>query len=136
MGRNTVISISGLSNHPPAELEEGYFDTFPQRSLFQKVTYPPRLSLNGILVGLLCTLLITVMGYVAVALPSPLNLGREVSSYSQLVLMQYTFQIPVALFVAAFLGPFMGFASVLLFVVIGLGFFPVFANGGGLHYIA
>lgn len=136
MARNTVISISGLASQPAAEMEESYFDTFPQRTVFQKISYPPRLSLNGLLIGLLCTLLIAVMGYVTVGLPSPLNIGTQVSSYDQLTMMQYTFQIPVALFVAAFLGPFMGFSAVLLFLVIGLCVYPIFANGGGLHYVA
>jgi biotin transport system substrate-specific component len=107
----------------------------PRRTLLHRVSYPPRVSLNGLLISLLCLLLVVMMGFVPVHLPSPLNIGHSVSSYDQLQLMRYTFQLPVALLVAAMMGPFMGTGIVFLFVALGLGFFPLFANGGGWQYV-
>jgi biotin transport system substrate-specific component len=75
-----------------------------------------------------------MMGFVSINIPSPLNIGTHATAYNQLTMIQYSFQIPTALFVGAFLGPFMGTAAVLLLLVIGLAFFPIFANGGGWHY--
>lgn len=135
MSRNTIISIAGVSRQQPSDFEESDFDALPQQKpILQKVTFPPRLSLNGILISLLCTLLLVMMGFITINIPSPLNIGTHATAYNQLTMIQYTFQIPMALFVGAFLGPFMGVASVLLLLVIGLAFFPIFANGGGWHY--
>lgn len=137
MGRDGVISIAGLQseNPTPPLREEEDLDITPKRSLMHRLSYPPRISLNGLLISLLCTLLLVMIGFVPVALPTPLNIGTQVQEYSQLQLMRYTFQIPLALLIAAFLGPFMGTGAVLLFLALGLGFFPLFANGGGWHYV-
>lgn len=150
MDQDGVISISRLqadsaeaerldSERFEADREEG-LDITPQRSLLHKVSYPPRMSLNGLLISLLCLLLLVMMGFIPVPLPSPLNLGAYIATghwppVEQTQWMQYNFQIPLALLIAALLGPFMGTGAVLLFLVIGMGFFPVFANGGGWHYI-
>ncbi|WP_373531867.1 biotin transporter BioY [Vampirovibrio sp.] len=142
----TPIALVDADNATPPEVSppeqqaaadfDGGLDLFPKRTWLHRASYPPRLSINGLLIGLLCLLLLVVIGFVPVSLPSPLNIGRTVSSYSQLTPMQYTFQIPLALFMAAFLGPFMGTGVILLFLVLGLFFFPVFANGGGWHYLS
>jgi biotin transport system substrate-specific component len=143
MGRDTVISIVGIDKAAPENPQEGFQVPAPgldsesehRRPLLQRASYPPRISLNGILVGLLCTLLLVVIGFVPVSLPSPLNIGGHAAAYSQLSMIQYTCQLPLALFIGALLGPFMGTASVLLFVLVGLGVEPVFANGGGWQYV-
>lgn len=139
MSRDTVISISGIEKAneetlapPVAELP---LEGSSQRPLFQRASYPPRISLNGLLIGMLSVLLLVVMGFVPVSLPSVLNIGSDATSYEQLSKLQYTFQIPLALFIGALLGPFMGTASVLLFLVVGLAVYPVFANGGGWQYV-
>ncbi|WP_303673520.1 biotin transporter BioY [Vampirovibrio chlorellavorus] len=114
---------------------DGSFLSPPRRTLLHRVSYPPRISLNGLLISLLCLLVVVMMGFIPVNLPSPLNIGHSVSSYDQLQLMRYTFQVPVALLVAAMMGPFMGTGIVFLFVALGLSFFPLFANGGGWQYV-
>lgn len=144
MSRDTVISLVGIDKTGNAEAADAQefqpaasvdLDE-PRRPLLQRASYPPRISLNGILVGLLCTLLLVVIGFVPVSLPSPFNIGGHFTDYSQLTMIRYTCQIPLALFIGALLGPFMGTASVLLFLVIGLGVYPVFANGGGWYYVS
>ncbi len=117
--------------------EEG-LDITPQRTMMHRAIYPPRLSLNGLLISLLCTLLLVMMGFVPVSLPTPLGLlafGGAQDAAAPVSLIRYTFQLPLALFMAAFLGPFMGTGTVLLFLGLGLFFFPLFANGGGLDYL-
>jgi biotin transport system substrate-specific component len=51
------------------------------------------------------------------------------------MLMHYTLQLPMALFIAALLGPFAGTMAVALYILIGLAVAPVFANGGGWPYV-
>jgi biotin transport system substrate-specific component len=147
MSNDGIISIARLDaenaemetspSGPTAMDVQGGLDlSFPRRSWLHRVSYPPRISLNGLLISLLCLLLLVMIGFVPVSLPSPLNIGRTVADYSQLTLMRYTFQLPLALFMAALLGPFMGTGVVFLFLLLGLAVFPVFANGGGWHYLS
>jgi biotin transport system substrate-specific component len=131
---NTELETSLVS--PATDGDGGLNPSSPGRSWLHRVSYPPRISLNGMLIGLLCLLLLVMIGFVPVSLPSPLNIGRTVTDYSQLTLIRYTFQLPIALFMAALLGPFMGTGVVFLFLVLGVAVFPVFANGGGWHYLS
>lgn len=136
MAKDGVISMAGLASEavPVTERELG-FGPAPKRSLLHRVSYPPRVGINGLLIALLCTLLLVMIGFVPVNLPSPLNIGHSAQDAASLQSIQYTFQLPLALFMAAFLGPIMGTGLVLLFVLLGLVCFPLFANGGGWHYV-
>lgn len=133
MSQDTVISISGLDKQVvpfPDELIDGAIT----RPVFQRVTMHPRISLNGILLSLLCTLLLVFIGFIMVSLPSGLDLGK-LNTPAPVQMIRYTFLLPVALLIAAFLGPVMGTASILLYVLTGLFLWPVFANGGGPAYV-
>lgn len=44
-------------------------------------------------------------------------------------------QIPILMFVCAILGKKQAITSVFLYIILGLTLFPVFALGGGLHYV-
>lgn len=48
---------------------------------------------------------------------------------------RYIPQIPVIMFIIAFLGRKFGIASILLYIIVGLFFAPVFALGGGIKYV-
>lgn len=48
---------------------------------------------------------------------------------------KYIPQVPVIVFIAALLGKKFGSLSVLLYIIMGLFFFPVFALGGGIKYV-
>ncbi len=106
----------------------------PTRSLLQRLAYPPRVSLNSFLIGLLCLMLLIVLGFVPLSLPVPLHLGAT-SLGDPPLLMRYTMQLPMALFLSIFLGPFVGVMVVALYIGLGLTIVPVFANGGGLLYV-
>lgn len=133
MSDDTVISIAALEH--PAWLSASSEDLdFPVKSIMRRASYPPPLSVNGLLIALLCTVLLVFIGFVPVSIPSPLSLSSHLP-YQSLPMIQYTFQLPLALFIGAFLGPFLGTLSVLIFLIVGLAYFPVFANGGGWDYI-
>lgn len=129
---NTVISISGAERQRWEQESENDFELSTQRPIFQKVSYPPRISLNGLLISLLATLLLVATGFLMIQIPSPLGWAAPAPK----PLINYTFQLPTALFLATLLGPFMGPMVVLLFLAIGLLAFPIFANGGGLQYLS
>jgi biotin transport system substrate-specific component len=131
MGSNTVISISGAERQRWEQEPDSDFELASQRPLFQKVSYPPRISLNGLLISLLATIFLVITGFVMVQLPSPLGWFTPPPK----PMMGYTFQLPAALFLATLLGPFMGPMIIGLFLAIGLMVFPIFANGGGLQYL-
>ena len=45
-------------------------------------------------------------------------------------------QIPSVLFVVGMLGRRMGLTSILLYILVGICFLPIFALGGGIHYLS
>lgn len=143
--KGTVIALSALEKSPPGEnvrqQEVLEFDDLADssgRPIFQRLAYPPRVSLNGLLFSVLGTLCIVFMSFIAFPLPSPLHWGNALDTTNAAnasSTIQYTLQLPMALFVAALLGPFLGVASLLLYLALGLTVYPLFANGGGLQYL-
>jgi len=129
MSRDAVVSLTGLERQ-----WEDALDPTTHRPVFQRISMPPRLSLNGLLLSLLCTLLLVFIGFIPVSLPTPLEFDR-LNQPGTLAVIQFTFLIPLALLIAAFLGPVMGTLSALLYLAIGLAVAPVFANGGGWAYV-
>lgn len=129
-----VIPITGETFIPDEAIPPTWDDMLTSRPkpIFHRVSYPPRLSLNGLLIALLCTVLLVFIGFIQAPLPSPLSWGQSPQPEN---LIQYGFTIPLALFVGAFLGPFMGTAALVLYLGIGLFVAPIFANGGGLSYL-
>lgn len=47
----------------------------------------------------------------------------------------YIPQIPIILFIAALIGSRFGITSVIIYIILGLTFFPIFALGGGISYL-
>lgn len=60
------------------------------------------------------------------------NLVRENFFYTYSIIPQ----IPAVLFVVGFLGRRLGLTSVIIYILTGLLLLPIFALGGGLHYVA
>lgn len=99
-----------------------------------------RLSVPSIILILCCTFLIIFSTFVQLdithfILPKSL-FGSENTALSDYI---YTYklipQIPVVMFVGAFLGRKYGLVSILLYILLGLFVIPVFALGGGPSYI-
>lgn len=67
------------------------------------------------------------------------NPGAYFSDFSNILLTLFTHkyspQIPFAIFTGALLGPYLGTFTMIVYIMLGLIGFPVFAGGGGLYYI-
>lgn len=95
-----------------------------------------RLSIGSILLVFFCTFLIILATFVQldishVIFPKGDNLTIQDYIYTYRIIPQ----IPVIMFVGAFLGRKYGIASILLYILLGLFVIPVFALGGGPKYI-
>lgn len=97
-----------------------------------------RFSFAALLLVLCCTFLIILATFVQLDIshfaipinsPAPHKLQDFIHNYKLIP------QIPVILFIAAFLGRKYGIVSVFLYILLGLFIIPVFALGGGPKYI-
>ncbi len=68
-------------------------------------------------------------------IPFKLFSGKACTLEDFMFTIKYIPQIPVAMFIVGLLGRRFGSISILLYLITGLFFIPVFALGGGLHYI-
>lgn len=118
----------------------------PQLDKFRYQNQPLRFNLAVLVLIGLCSFLIVIatftqfdfkhyiipldaFSYIGANFKNPVVLGHFVKYY------RYIPQIPIILFIAAFLGRKFGLASVVIYILIGLFFAPVFALGGGLDYV-
>ena len=102
---------------------------------------------NGIHVGigsiiliLFCAFLLVVATFLQLNithlyLPTKLFTGEVVRWDDFLFSIKYIPQIPIVLFIVGLLGRRFGFISILIYIIVGLFFLPVFALGGGWRYI-
>ncbi len=100
-----------------------------------------KFCVSSIILMLFCTFLLIVSTFLQFnvthfVLPEGLFSGEKFVLADCLFSYKFIPQIPVVLFVGAFLGRRYGMAAVVLYILIGLFFAPVFALGGGLKYIA
>lgn len=107
-----------------------------------------KLTLGVLIVAYLCAFLIVIATFTELAVSTSYKLPVEAilhplrflaqdnhSAWLFVLGYQYIPQVPVILFIAALLGSRFGVLSVLLYIVAGLSYFPVFALGGGWRYI-
>ena len=111
-----------------------------QVKVIQKQVEGIRLSFGSILLILACVFLIIIATFVQLNITHfiiPSGLFGENSLTFKDFLYTYKFipQIPVIMFVGAFLGRKYGIISILLYILLGLFVIPVFALGGGPKYI-
>lgn len=64
-----------------------------------------------------------------------LSIPPQNGSFFKLKHCVYIPQVPVIFFIAALIGKRFGTTSVLIYILLGLTFFPIFALGGGISYI-
>ncbi len=69
------------------------------------------------------------------ALLHPINFLTQHNSLITLKYYEYIPQIPVIIYIATLLGPKFGMISVLIYIILGLTFLPIFALGGGPGYL-
>ncbi len=99
-----------------------------------------KLSFGSILLILCCTFLIILATFVQFnvshfIIPKGLFDGADLSFKDFIHTYKFIPQIPVVMFVGAFLGRKYGIISISLYILLGLIAIPVFALGGGLKYL-
>lgn len=99
-----------------------------------------RLSLGSILLTLCCTFLIILATFVQLnvshfIIPKGLFDGSDLAFKDFIYTYKFIPQIPIVMFVGAFLGRKFGTVSILLYILLGICVIPVFALGGGFKYI-
>ena len=99
-----------------------------------------RLSVGTVLLLLCCTVLIILATFVQLnishfIIPKGLFDGADLGFKDFIHTYKFIPQIPVVMFVGAFLGRKYGIISILLYILLGLIAIPVFALGGGPKYI-
>lgn len=106
-----------------------------------------RFTLGTLVVTILCAFLIVVATFTqfhfihhSVILNGILNpydfIMSVTKEFAAVRKYDYIPQIPVIIFIAALLGKRYGLASIIIYIIAGLTFFPVFALGGGITYVA
>lgn len=99
-----------------------------------------RLSFGSLLLVLCCTFLIILATFVQLnishfIIPSGVFNGEHLTIHDFIHSYKLIPQIPVIMFVGAFLGRKYGITSILLYIILGLFIIPVFALGGGPKYV-
>ena len=111
-----------------------------QLEIFKYKGEPIKITLGTITMIGICTFLIVIATFTQIKIPHFLsasgnlfNMGegltKNVSGYL------YIPQIPVIIFIAGLMGRIFGTISVLVYITLGLFFYPIFALGGGVKYI-
>jgi biotin transport system substrate-specific component len=105
----------------------------------------PGFNLGSLLVAVICTFLIIISTFTPIpqkiltipqeALINPSGFFSHIDSIDKITkTFYYIPQIPVVIMIAAILGCRLGILSVIIYIIVGLAGFPVFAGGGGINY--
>ena len=98
-----------------------------------------RLSFGSVLLVLCCTFLLVIATFIQLDITHlilPKGLFSEPHTINDFLFTYKLIpQIPVVLFIGAFLGRKYGLVSILLYIILGLFVIPVFALGGGPKYV-
>lgn len=99
-----------------------------------------QISAGSIMLILFCSFLIVVATFLQLEIthliiPLKIFTGKPCHAADFLYTIKYIPQIPVIIFIVGFLGRKMGLVSILLYIMAGLLFLPIFALGGGWKYI-
>ncbi len=112
----------------------------PKIRVIRKQVEGIRLSFGSLLLILCCTFLLILSTFVQLdithfVIPKGIFSGTNLTLTDFIHTYKLIPQIPVVLFVGAFLGRKYGITSILLYILLGLFVIPVFALGGGPKYI-
>ena len=112
----------------------------PKIRVIKKQIEGIRLTFGSLLLVLCCTFLIILATFVQFnvshfILPLGLFKGEPLVLSDYIHTYRLIPQVPIIMFVGAFLGRRYGIASILLYILLGLFIIPVFALGGGPKYI-
>ena len=112
----------------------------PKIRVIKKQIEGIRLTFGSLLLILCCTFLLILSTFVQLdvthfIIPKGLFSGADLKLSDFIHTYKLIPQVPVVMFVGAFLGRKYGIASILLYILLGLFIIPVFALGGGPKYI-
>ncbi len=112
----------------------------PKIRVIRKQVEGIRLTFGSLLLILCCVFLLILSTFVQLdvthfIIPKGLFSGADLQLSDFIHTYKLIPQIPVVMFVGAFLGRKYGIASILLYILLGLFVIPVFALGGGPKYI-
>lgn len=99
-----------------------------------------RLSAGSIMLTVFCAFLLVLATFIKINLthyiiPFDIFNGEQHCHEDFLKTVTIIPQIPMVMFIGAFLGRKYGIASILIYILTGLFILPVFALGGGLRYV-
>lgn len=95
-----------------------------------------RLSFGSILLVLACTFLVILATFIQLDITHfIIPKGENLNLQDYIFTYKIVPQVPVVMFVGAFLGRKYGITSILLYILLGLFIIPVFALGGGPSYL-
>jgi biotin transport system substrate-specific component len=100
---------------------------------------PVKIPLINFVVIIFCTLLIIASTFININLkhyiiPIDLFTNKNLVMDNFIFCIPFIPQIPIVMFICSVLGRRMALTSVILYIIIGLFFCPVFALGGGIKY--
>lgn len=112
----------------------------PRVRVIRKQVEGIRLSLGSVLLMLCCTFLLILSTFVQLnithfIIPSGLFSGEHLVASDFIHTYKIIPQLPIVMFIGAFLGRKYGITSILLYILLGLFIIPVFALGGGPKYV-
>ena len=112
----------------------------PRIRIIKKQIEGIRLSFGSLLLVLCCMFLIIFSTFIQIninhfTIPAGVFSGQHLSAGDYIHTYKLIPQVPVIMFVGAFLGRRYGIASILLYILLGLCAIPVFALGGASSYI-
>ncbi len=99
-----------------------------------------RLGVGSLVLLVFCSFLLIVSTFLQLdithfIIPSKLFAGEPTKLSDYIYTYKFIPQIPAVMFVVGLLGRRLGITSILLYIITGLFFLPVFALGGGWRYI-
>ena len=111
----------------------------PKMTRIDKKKRRVKIPLINFVVIIFCTLLIIASTFININLkhyiiPMDLFTNKNLSMDNFIFCIPFIPQVPIVMFICSVLGRRMALTSVLLYLIIGLFFVPVFALGGGIKY--
>ncbi|MBS6603342.1 MAG: biotin transporter BioY [Brachyspira sp.] len=99
-----------------------------------------RLGVGSLVLLIFCSFLLVISTFLQLdvthfIIPAKLFSGEPTKLSDYLFTYKFIPQIPAVMFVVGLLGRRLGITSILLYIITGLFFLPVFALGGGWRYI-
>ena len=111
----------------------------PKMTRIDKKKRVVKIPLINFVVIIFCTLLIIASTFININLkhyiiPMDLFTNKNLVMDNFIFCIPFIPQIPIVMFICSVLGRRMALTSVILYIIIGLFFCPVFALGGGIKY--